>query len=174
MGDTSFYGKGLTLDTSKKFTVVTQFITDSGSSSGTLSQIKRIYVQNGQVIQNSFTNIAGVDATYNYLSDDFCDQQKTAFGDTNSFKDHGGMAGMGKALAQGMVLVLSLWDDHAVNMLWLDSDYPTDKDASTPGVARGTCPTDSGVPTTVESQNANAYVIYSNIKYGDIGSTYGH
>ena len=23
-----------------------------------------------------------------------------------------------------MVLVMSLWDDHEVNMLWLDSTYP--------------------------------------------------
>jgi len=29
MGNTSFYGKGLTVDTSKVFTVVTQFITDA-------------------------------------------------------------------------------------------------------------------------------------------------
>ena len=39
-------------------------------------------------------------------------------------------------MKDGMVLVMSLWDDHAVNMLWLDSDYPPDQDASTPGVNR--------------------------------------
>ncbi|PVF91003.1 hypothetical protein CPB86DRAFT_857668, partial [Serendipita vermifera] len=38
--------------------------------------------------------------------------------------------------------------------------------------ARGTCPTDSGKPADVESQQANASVIFSNIKFGDIGSTY--
>ena len=27
---------------------------------------------------------------------------------------------------RGHVLVMSLWDDHDVNMLWLDSDYPLD------------------------------------------------
>ena len=27
-------------------------------------------------------------------------------------------------LDQGMVLVMSLWDDHAVDMLWLDSVRP--------------------------------------------------
>jgi len=71
-----------------------------------------------------------------------------------------------------MVLVLSLWDDYAVDMLWLDSDYPTTSSPSSPGVARGTCPTTSGVPATVESQNANAKVTYSNIRFGDIGSTF--
>ena len=39
-------------------------------------------------------------------------------------------------------------------MLWLDSSYPVDADASKPGVARGTCATSSGVPSDVESNNA--------------------
>jgi len=79
---------------------------------------------------------------------------------------------MGAAMGRGMVLVMSVWDDHAVNMLWLDSDYPTNVSASTPGVARGTCATTSGKPTDVESTNANASVTYSNIRFGDIGTTY--
>lgn len=53
---------------------------------------------------------------------------------------------MGNALERGMVLVMSIWDDHYVNMLWLDSNYPTDVDPSQPGVARGSCATDSGLP----------------------------
>jgi cellulose 1,4-beta-cellobiosidase len=57
-------------------------------------------------------------------------------------------------------------------MLWLDSSYPVDADASKPGVARGTCATSSGVPSDVESKNADSTVIYSNIKFGPIGSTY--
>lgn len=41
----------------------------------------------------------------------------------------------------------SIWDDHAVNMLWLDSEaYPADADPSTPGVSRGPCAVTSGVP----------------------------
>ena len=81
MGDTSFYGKGLTVDTSKKFTVVTQFITSDGTDSGTLSEIKRFYVQNGVVIPNSNSTITGV--TGNSITDSFCNAQKTAFGDEN-------------------------------------------------------------------------------------------
>lgn len=57
-------------------------------------------------------------------------------------------------------------------MLWLDSDYPTTKSATSPGVARGTCATTSGVPATVEKSNASASVTYSNIKFGTIGSTF--
>ncbi|KAG6864566.1 hypothetical protein C0991_008609 [Blastosporella zonata] len=171
MGDTSFYGKGLTVDTSSKFTVVTQFITSTGTSSGTLSEIRRIYVQNGKVIQNSKVNIPGMTA-YDSITTDFCNAQKTAFGDTNSFGTKGGLANMSKALANGMVLVMSVWDDHAANMLWLDSSYPTTGNPSTPGIKRGTCATTSGVPSDVEANNANASVIYSNIRFGDIGSTY--
>ena len=70
---------------------------------------------------------------------------------------------MGDAMKRGMVLVLSLWDDHAAHMLWLDSNYPPDGDEMTPGVARGPCPTDSGVPADVESQQADATVVFSNI-----------
>jgi cellulose 1,4-beta-cellobiosidase len=71
-----------------------------------------------------------------------------------------------------MVLVLSLWDDHQVAMLWLDSDYPTNKAASTPGVSRGPCPTSSGKPDDVESKSPDATVVYGNIKFGAIDSTY--
>jgi len=80
---------------------------------------------------------------------------------------------MDEAMTKGMVLVLSLWDDHEADMLWLDSNYPTDADPSTPGVARGTCDTNSGDPTTVERDQADASVTFSNIKYGEIGSTDG-
>merc|ERR1712100_948138 len=83
--------------------------------------------------------------------------------------EKGGLSSIDKALEAGVVLVMSLWDDHEANMLWLDSTYP--KDSTTPGSARGTCPTTSGVPKDVESQQANAKVIFSDIKYGPIGST---
>jgi cellulose 1,4-beta-cellobiosidase len=65
MGDQSFLGKGRTIDTTKKFTVITQFITVDGQTSGTLSEIRRTYIQNKQVIQNSvsrITNVSGVSA----------------------------------------------------------------------------------------------------------------
>lgn len=166
MGVKDFYGPGMTLDTNKKMTVVTQFI-GSGSS---LTEIKRFYVQNGKVFKNSDSTIPGV--TGNSITDAWCDAQKTAFNDHKSFQDHGGLKVMGESLARGHVLVMSLWDDHAVNMLWLDSTYPTDKDPSTPGVGRGTCGTDSGKPDDVEKNSADATVIYSNIKFGPIGSTF--
>merc|ERR1712224_992600 len=71
----------------------------------------------------------------------------------------------------GVVLVMSLWDDHYANMLWLDSTYPVD--STDPGADRGSCPTTSGVPAEVEAQQANSKVIFSDIKFGPIGSTTG-
>ena len=81
------------------------------------------------------------------------------------------MQALGEHSDKGMVLVMSLWDDHAANMLWLDSDYPLNKPATAPGVARGTCSTSSGKPADVEANAADSYVSYGNIKYGEIGST---
>ncbi|KAJ8515059.1 hypothetical protein ONZ45_g7490 [Pleurotus djamor] len=173
MGDTAFLGKGMTVDTTKKFTVVTQFITSNNSSSGDLVEIRRVYVQDGKVIQNSKVNIPGMSSALDSITDDFCTQQKTAFGDTNSFAQHGGLKAMGDSFGRGMVLVMSVWDDHEAKMLWLDSNYPTDKTASTPGVARGACATTSGDPKDVESASPNAQVTFSNIKTGPIGSTFG-
>ncbi|TPR11185.1 putative integral membrane protein [Aspergillus niger] len=127
LGNTDFYGPGLTVDTNSPFTVVTQFITDDGTSSGTLTEIKRLYVQNGEVIANGASTYSSVNGSS--ITSAFCESEKTL-------------------------------------------DYPVNSSASTPGVARGTCSTDSGVPATVEAESPNAYVTYSNIKFGPIGSTY--
>merc|ERR1711985_32524 len=56
-------------------------------------------------------------------------------------------------------------------MGWLDSTYPTD--STDPGAARGTCSTDSGKPDDVESSAASSSVTFSNIRFGEIGSTDG-
>jgi len=171
-GVTDFFGPGSTfkVDTTKPMTVVTQFITSDGTATGDLSEIKRIFVQNGQVFEHPDSNISGLDKQVNSITDDMCDKTKGIFGDENDFKKKGGLKKMGAAMDKGMVLVMSLWDDHAANMLWLDSTYPKDKTAA--GGPRGSCSTDSGVPKDVEAQSPNSRVKYSNIKVGDIGSTF--
>merc|ERR1712151_636431 len=52
---------------------------------------------------------------------------------TNDGTDHGKLTEVkqfytqgGKTIDAGVVLVMSLWDDHYANMLWLDSTYPVD------------------------------------------------
>ncbi|KAI0477685.1 glycoside hydrolase [Xylariaceae sp. FL0804] len=169
-GDKTFYGPSMTVDTTQKFTVITQF---NKGSDGTLESITRFYQQNGvhrTVIPNSQSTEAGTSG--NAITADYCKAQKVGFGGEDSFDDIGGMPQMSKALAGEMVLVMSLWDDHAANMLWLDSTYPTNDTDSTPGAARGTCATTSGVPADVESSQASDTVIYSNIKFGPINSTF--
>ncbi|KAK3998355.1 Exoglucanase 1 [Cladorrhinum sp. PSN332] len=166
-GDRSFYGPGMTVDTTKKFTVVTQFIK---GSNGQLSEIKRFYVQNGKVIPNSESTIEGNPG--NSLTAEFCRAQKVAFNDNDIFEEKGGMSQFSKAIEKPMVLVMSLWDDHYSNMLWLDSTFPTDADHEEPGKGRGTCGTDSGMPQQVEAAQASDRVTYSNIKFGPIGSTF--
>lgn len=154
-GDREYYGPGMTVDTNKVMTVVTQFIEEGGA----LSAIRRFYVQDGVVIPNSESLIEGNPG--NEINDEFCKAQKVAFGDDDVFNDKGGMAQFTEAVAGGMVLVMSLWDDHYANMLWLDSTYPTDASDSEPGKGRGSCPTDSGVPEEVESSQGSDQVTFS-------------
>jgi cellulose 1,4-beta-cellobiosidase len=172
MGVTDNYGPGsnFAIDSTKKMTVVTQFVTSDNTASGDLVDIRRLIVQNGQVIQSASFNLGG--HSFDSVNDNFCAAQKTATGDRNAFSDQGGLKRMGDAMENGMVLVMSLWDDAAVHMLWLDSTFPTDDTSF--GGPRGTCPTDGGDPAVVRKQYPNAYVTYSNIKFGDIGSTYQH
>jgi cellulose 1,4-beta-cellobiosidase len=166
MGDQTFYGPGMTIDTTKTMTIVTQFITSDGTATGTLSQVVRKYVQNGIVYSTPESSYI----PFNSVSDASCAATKVAF--ANTAYQQGGLEQMTKVMAEGMVLVMSLWDDTAVGMVWLDSLDPTNGSASTPGVARGTCSTTSGDVTTDRADYPNAYVTYSNIKVGDIGSTF--
>jgi len=167
MGVTNFFGANMKVDTSKPFTVITQFIAPNGR----LQEIKRLFKQNGQVYENPKSSFPPL-SQYSSLTDPSCTAGKKFFGDPDDFAKKGGLVSHGGAMSRGMVLVMSLWDDYAAHMLWLDSNYPTNKPATQPGVARGPCPTTSGVPSNVESQYPNSYVRFSNIKVGDIGSTY--
>jgi len=173
VGNKTFFGPGMIVDSSKPFTVVTQFHTTDGTANGDLAEIRRVWIQNGKVIENSKVNFPGL-KPYDSVNDPFCNDVKQLFGDKNDFETKGGLKSMGTAMDMGMVLVMSLWDDHAAYMLWLDSNYPVDKPATQPGVARGACDISSGRPTDVEKKYPHSSVKFSNIKFGDIGSTYAH
>jgi hypothetical protein len=56
-GNTSFYGPGKTIDTTKKITAVTQFITSDGTANGDLVEIKRMYVFVLHAVSKPLTNI---------------------------------------------------------------------------------------------------------------------
>jgi cellulose 1,4-beta-cellobiosidase len=161
MGNKDFYGKGMTVDTSKKFTVVTQFQEN---------KLTQFFVQGGKRIEIPASTWDGVPQDSAALTPELCEAMPKAFGDRDRFAEVGGFDQLNVALGVPMVLVMSIWDDHYANMLWLDSSYPPDK-AGTPGGDRGPCGQDSGVPSEVEAQYPDATVVWSNIRFGPIGST---
>ncbi|KAL2174446.1 glycoside hydrolase family 7 protein [Thermothelomyces heterothallicus CBS 202.75] len=161
MGNQDFYGPGLTVDTSKKFTVVSQFQEN---------KLTQFFVQDGKRIEIPGPKVAGIDADSAAITPELCSALFEAFDDRDRFSEVGGFGAINSALSVPMVLVMSIWDDHYANMLWLDSSYPPEK-AGQPGGDRGPCSQDSGVPADVEAQYPNAKVIWSNIRFGPIGST---
>jgi len=173
MGDPTYYGPGSSfkVDSTKPLTLVTQFITSDGTDTGDLTEMRRIYVQDGKVIANNVANVPGMQQ-WDSVNQPMCDEQKKIFGDPDDHTEKGGMKAMGESMDRGQVLVMSLWDDHDVNMLWLDSDFPVDANPSDPGVGRGSCSRDSGKPSDMESNHGDATVKYFNIKIGPLGSTF--
>ena len=163
MGNQSFYGPGKIVDTTKPFTVVTQFITNDGTANGTLTSINRVYVQDGQVIQNSMVTLPNLPAV-NDITQSFCTAKINTLDDAASFNQRGGLAAMGTSLARGAVLVISLWDSLGGGMDWLDGLEGTN--SSSPGALRGPCTDAEAV------SDAAASVTFSNIKVGDLFSTY--
>ncbi|KAK0623804.1 putative cellulose 1, 4-beta-cellobiosidase [Immersiella caudata] len=161
MGNKDFYGKGLTVDTSKKFTVVSRFETN---------KLTQFFVQNNKKVEIPAPKWEGIPSDSSAITPEFCKSAPEVFGDRDRFAEVGGFDALNAALQVPMVLVMSIWDDHYANMLWLDSTYPPEKEGQ-PGGDRGPCPGDSGVPSEVESKYPNAKVIYSNVRFGPIGST---
>lgn len=152
LGAHQYYGLEKKVDTTRPFTVTTQFVTDDGTTSGTLEEIRRLYVQDGEIIQNAKVQFQkkSLDSITNRLC------KATA----DDFTRLGGLAEMGEALGDGMVLIFAIWNDEGGYMNWLDSG-----DA-------GPCNMKEGNPDVIEKQNPGTSVIFSNIKWGDIGSTY--
>jgi len=172
MGNKEFYGRGeeFTVNTLKPMTVVTQFLTTDGTDEGDLSEIRRFYVQDGNIIHSPASTILSNNA--DSITDEFCADKKELFENINDFGEKGGNAGMGESLDRGHVLALSLWDDVEVNMLWLDSAYPLDKPVDDPGIKRGDClGGETSTPEYVRENFPDAGVTFQNAAIGEIGST---
>ncbi|CAI4216001.1 unnamed protein product [Parascedosporium putredinis] len=58
-----------------------------------------------------------------------------------------------------VVLAMSIWNDAVQNMAWLDSG------------GNGPCGAGQGTPSNIQSQHPDTHVTFSNIRWGDIGST---
>jgi len=173
MGNTTFYGRGpgFAVDTTRPMTVVTQFITEDGTDTGRLSEIRRFYVQDGRRI-HSPPAVLLRPGEQDSITDGFCRDKKALFGDVNDYEAKGGTAAMGESLDRGHVMALSLWDDVDVHMLWLDSCYPLDQSCSAPGVRRGQCPGgESSSPSYVRANFPDAWTSFANAAIGEIGST---
>lgn len=149
MGQHGYYGNGGTVNTLKPMTVITQFYTSDGTTTGTLSEIRRLYIQNGQIIHNavSSTGIDSITASWCSSSD-------------STAASLGGLTTIGQALSRGMVLIFSIWNDSSQFMNWLDSGNS------------GPCSSSAGNPATIKSTTPGTYTTFSNIRWGDIGSTF--
>lgn len=110
--------------------------------------------------------------SFDSITDDFCTTESKAFADTSArTEQNGGLKKMGKDMENGMVLVMSLWDDAVTKMQWLDASFPA-SDKGKPGYARGPCSLDAGSPDDLIKNHGDATVTYSNIKFGELNSTY--
>ncbi|ROW06316.1 hypothetical protein VPNG_07492 [Cytospora leucostoma] len=149
LGYHDYWGLGDTVDTSKPFRVITQFITDDGTTSGTLSEIRRIYQQGNATLPSAISSADG-----DSINSTWCSSADT------SVDEYGNIETMGEALGRGMVLAFSIWNDNSGNMSWLDSG------------SSGPCNSTEDTPTLIQENYPGAHVVFSNIKWGDIGSTY--
>merc|ERR1712156_723511 len=100
-----------------------------------MGEIKQYYIQDGKKIEHQNSETA-----------EWCSSQKQKFGDRDSFTEKGGMKAIGEALDRGMVLVISMWDDIAFQMNWLDSYDPKAPDPSAPVATPSPSPSPSGCP----------------------------
>jgi len=145
---------GMKVDTKRPFTVVTQFPADS---EGNLIEIHRLYLQDGKVIQNAKVAIEGLPEV-SYTTEEFCN----ATAGEGRFVELGGHAVMGDALSRGMVLAFSVWWDEGGSMTWLDAEAD----------GAGTCKDGEGAPSHIREVESDPTVVFSNIKWGEIGTTY--
>lgn len=154
-GAEDYYGLGaqFNVDSSKPFTVTTQFISANGKNNGRLKEIARKYIQDGEVVHNAVVAVDGDD--YDSITVPYCQATQGS----PYFFPNGGLRRMGQALRRGMVLTFSIWNDDGGFMNWLDSG-----DA-------GPCNATEGDPKIIQQIAPDTDVTFSNIKWGDIDST---
>jgi cellulose 1,4-beta-cellobiosidase len=133
---TNFFGKNKIINTLKPMTVITQFIGNP------LKEIKRFYKQDNKIIEHPGGS----------LTKESINKWKTIQYEPNNFELFGGFDSLTKAITNGMVFVLSIWDDPLTNMKWLDSGD------------RGPCNSDENL----RDKYKNVKVKFSNIILGNL------
>ncbi|ROV96533.1 hypothetical protein VMCG_07777 [Cytospora schulzeri] len=149
LGYRNYWAPGGTVDTTKPFKVITQFITDDGTTDGTLSEIRRIYQQGNVTVPSAISAPSG-----DSINSTWCSAVDS------SVDEYGNLESMGQALGRGMVMAFSIWNDDSQYMSWLDSG------------SSGPCNGTEGSPNLIQKKAPGAHVVFSNIKWGDIGSTF--
>lgn len=154
VGQDDYYGRGsgFKVDTTKKMTVVTQFPAENGK----LKAIVRLYVQDGKVIKAETVKKDGLPKV-DSMTDELCKATNS-----EAFMRLGALPAMGTAMDRGMVLALSIWWDAGGNMLWLDGAQN----------GAGPCNSTEGNPDNIVKVESNPVVTFSNMKWGEIGSTF--
>lgn len=107
-------------------------------------------MQNGVVIEDAAVNVTGP------MDDAYCTKNGA-----KTFMSLGAMKGMGESMSRGMVLAMSIWWDEGGFMNWLDSGNA------------GPCNATEGDPKVIQTVEKAPSVIFSQIKWGEIGSTFG-
>ncbi|KKY30234.1 putative endoglucanase 1 [Diaporthe ampelina] len=93
----------------------------------------------------------------NFLNDEYCNATGA-----DKYMDLGATEGMGAAMSRGMVLVFSIWWDKGSFMEWLDGQSSN----------AGPCNATEGNPEVIKSIQPDTQVTFSQIRWGDIGSTF--
>ncbi|KAF4634697.1 hypothetical protein G7Y89_g3409 [Cudoniella acicularis] len=109
-GNKDYYGPGLKVDTRRPFTVVTQFPTSN--TTGKLTAIRRLYVQDGKVIKNAAVNITGTKA-FDEVDTEYCSRPGGG-----TFMSLGGVEAMGDALGR-VAAALPSPPEYARNVFYL-------------------------------------------------------
>lgn len=153
MGYPEYYGRGdYTVDTTRPFTVVTQFNADE---SNTLISYTRLYVQDNVVFEMPSVDVSGTQQ--NVMDDAYCTSTSA-----DEYLRLGATLGMGESMDRGAVLVFSLWADDSTYMAWLDQS----------STGAGPCNATEGNPTLIQQNQPDAQVTFSNLRWGDIGATF--
>ncbi|KAL0469855.1 glycoside hydrolase [Neurospora intermedia] len=156
LGAPKFYGKGQQhkVDTSRPFTVTT----------GALTDIKRVYIQDGKTILTTYnSNFKALNhANISLSGSKFEGALTEGYCSARGFDDHvrlDGLKTIGQALGRGMVMALSIWNSERDSMAWLDAGN------------NGPCQDGEGKPDRIAKKTPDVTVTFSNIRWGDIGST---
>ena len=93
---------------------MTRFVTDDGTDSGTLMEIRRHYVQDGKHIPSpalpvgptaiSDGEIPSPTASYDSITDAFCDAENALYHGSGTFHKHGALGSIDAAAEDGFVL----------------------------------------------------------------------